>query len=76
MFDCGFGYTLGGPWSFLYIGLRFLFIIGVVWFVVNMIKKNYKKSNTGIEILNQRYANGQIDEEEYNKKIEILSNKN
>ena len=74
MFDCGFGF--GGQWSFLYIGLRFLFIIGVVWFIVNMIKKNYKESNTGIEILNQRYANGQIDEEEYQKKREILSNKN
>ena len=76
MFGCGFGYTLGGPWSFLYMGLRFLFIIGVVWFIVDMIKNNYKKSNTGIEILNQRYSNGQIDEEEYNKKREILSNKN
>ncbi|SHJ71454.1 SHOCT domain-containing protein [Tepidibacter formicigenes] len=76
MFDCGFGYTLGGPWTFLYMGLKFLLIVGVVWFIASMIKKNDKRSNSGMEILNQRYANGEIDEEEYKRKREILINKN
>ncbi|WP_099191824.1 SHOCT domain-containing protein [Tepidibacter mesophilus] len=76
MFGCGFGYALGGPWSYIYMGLRFLFIIGAVWFIANMFKKDYKKSNTGIEILSQRYANGEIDEDEYKRKMEILRDKN
>ena len=64
----------GGGWMmFLW---WFLIIALVVFAVRSLINTNQNSSNnkeTAIEILNRRYASGEIDEEEFNRrKNELL----
>ncbi|MGO1470198.1 MAG: SHOCT domain-containing protein [Tissierella sp.] len=60
-------------------GLLCLIIIGMIaYFIINIFNKNEKNSNvsgtkaSAIDLLNERYVNGEIDEEEYNRRKEVL----
>ena len=60
-------------------GLLCLIIIGIIiYFIIKMFDKNdnnsnaFSKKGNAIDLLNERYAKGEIDEEEYNRKKKIL----
>ncbi len=84
----GYGYMSGysgGTGGFIMMGigfLVFLIIISVLIFLaVRLIKAvtasyNPPSINKALDILNERYAKGEIDEEEYIKKKNILNQKN
>ncbi|GAB6189818.1 hypothetical protein JCM30566_15600 [Marinitoga arctica] len=74
--------TFGGLFGFGWIGM---IIIGIVLFLLIYIiinsffkkkKENYIQENTkrnkALEILNERFVNGEIDEEEYLRKKNLL----
>jgi len=79
----GYGYPTGINWWWL-VGfsiLRLLVIIIIVVLIIKLLNKNrqereiYNSSHKAIEILNERFASGEISEEEYLRKINILKSK-
>jgi len=65
----GFG-MFGGFGMLLFWGI-FIFIILVA---VKSVRDGSKESNNARRILDERYARGEIDEEEYEKRKRVLSN--
>ncbi|NMA49932.1 MAG: hypothetical protein GX947_09260 [Tissierellia bacterium] len=65
-------------WFIAYEIIKLLIIVAVVIFIARMFIKN-SKSNTNpnssraIEILKERYASGEISEEEYKNKLNKLN---
>ena len=74
----GFGSSgsLGFGWMFLAMGFRLLVFIGLIVLVVKLFKNHTNKSNDTMRILDERFAKGEINEEEYLKRRNILSQKN
>ncbi|MEQ6377741.1 SHOCT domain-containing protein [Bacillaceae bacterium S4-13-56] len=78
MFDYGYNYGSGPNWWWI-IGsnlVNLLLIAGIIFFIYKLVKGNRgqgKSSDQAIEILKKRYASGEIDEEEYSRKIKILT---
>lgn len=73
----GFGSSIG-VWFIVFSLLRLLLIVAVVIVLARMFMKNSKKhnnsnSNRAIEILKERYASGEISEEEYKDKLKKLN---
>lgn len=73
MFCNGFG-GYGG--MFLAMGFRFLIFIAIIVVAVKLFKSYTNKSNDAIKILNEKFAIGDINEEEYLKRKAVLSKKN
>ncbi|KRQ86757.1 hypothetical protein ABG79_01509 [Caloramator mitchellensis] len=69
-----FGYGLGGSYPFLMFFMMFLFVLVITAAIYIFIKPHSQKS-AAIDILNKKFANGDISEEEYLKKKEILLKK-
>lgn len=73
------GYGNGGG-MFIMMGFGFLIFIILVYLAYKLIKTNSSQfslnSNSALNILNERYAKGEINEEEYNKMKANLSKKN
>ena len=66
-----------GGYFMIYDIIKFIIIIAIVVIVARMLmnrkRTNKKKeSNQAIEILKERYARGEIDEEEYRRKLDTL----
>ncbi|MBU0631497.1 SHOCT domain-containing protein [bacterium] len=61
----GWGFTMGLGWL-----VFILLIVGAVYFINNSTKND---ESSAMDILDKRYANGEIDEEEYTRKKENLS---
>lgn len=84
MFCNGFGgYGGFGPASsigyggmFLAMGFRMLILIALIAFAFKLFKNYTNKSNDAMRILNNKFASGEITEEEYLKRKTILSQKN
>jgi putative membrane protein len=77
----GYGYGGGGGGMFLMMGFGFLIFLALIFLAFKLIKVNSPSSfslssNSALNILNERYAKGEINEEEYTKKKIILSKKN
>ena len=73
-FGNGFGSTVDLWWVLGFGLLRVLLVVGIIILVIRMFKRNNNSysSSKAIEILKQRYAVGEINEEEYKKKMEAL----
>ncbi|MGV8980636.1 SHOCT domain-containing protein [Clostridium sp.] len=75
MMGSGYGYNMmGGLFGFICI-----IIIAITVFVVYKLLKNNNVKDRGsrdnsLNILNERFARGEMDEEEYNDKKKLLSN--
>lgn len=72
-----FGNRASG-WFIVYDIVKLLIIVAVVIFTARMFMNNSKNnsnsnSNRAIEILKERYASGEISEEEYKSKLNKLN---
>jgi putative membrane protein len=74
----------GGPpwewgwWFWLFPGFRFLFALAVLAAVVFLIVRLARgparsRSNAGLDILNERFARGEIEKAEYEERRRILT---
>lgn len=71
----GPGRAIGGGWMFLAMGVRMLIFICLIILAVRLFKKHSNKNNDALKILNEKFALGEITEEEYLKKRTILTQK-
>jgi putative membrane protein len=65
----GWGFGMGLGW------LIPLLLIVVLVYYINNNKSNKKEGLTAKEILDKRYVNGEIDEQAYKRKRELLEEK-
>lgn len=75
MFGCGVGDIAAGSftvWAFVPMILRSLIFVGLVYLAIKLFKNNGSDSRSAINILNEKYANGEISEEEYIKRKNVL----
>lgn len=72
-------------WFMVYDFIRLLIIILVIIYIARLLIKNFTKqnrtqvpdhSNRAIQLLKERYAAGEIDEEEYEKRYQRLKETN
>ena len=76
MFCSGFGASgLGGSWMFFAMGVRLLAFAGLIFLSFKLFKKYTANSNNTMKILDEKFASGEINEEEYLKRKSILSQK-
>ena len=71
----------GGGGMFLMMIFGFILLLVLIFLAFKLIKSNSAmptalSNNTALNILNERFAKGEIDEEEYTKKKTTLSKKN
>lgn len=62
-------------WFIIYNIIRLLIVVGVIVFIARMFLKNSsnnQSSDRAIDILKERYAKGEIDEDEYIIKLNKL----
>ena len=78
MFCNGFGpaISIGYGGMFLAMGFRILIFIALLVFAFKLFKNYTNKSNDAMKILNEKFASGDITQEEYLKRKSILSQKN
>lgn len=74
----GFGASgsIGIGWMFLAMGFRLLIFIGLIVFAVRLFRSYTNKSNDTLKILDERFAKGEISEEDYLKRRTVLSQRN
>lgn len=78
MFGYGYGYGNALWWMIGFGVLRLIITIVIVVYAIKLISKYINKRETvntswkAIEILKERYATGEISEEEYERKLKIL----
>ena len=84
MFCSGFGgyggfgsaSSIGYGGMFLAMGFRMLIFIALIVLAFKLFKNYTNKSNDAMKILNEKFAGGEITQEEYLKRKSILSQKN
>lgn len=72
----GSGGSIGFGWMFLAMGFRLLIFIVLIVLAVKLFHKYNNKSNNSLRILDEKFAAGEISEEDYLKRRAILSHKN
>ena len=76
---CGYGYGYGGlgfgPWNFVMMGIGILIFIGIIVFASKLINNNTTNSSIALKMLGERFAKGEISEEEYLKKRDVVTQK-
>lgn len=82
MFCGGFGRygfgpsgSIGAGFMFLAAGFRLLIFIGLIVLAVKLFKKYANTSYNSLRILDEKFALGEISEEEYLKRKNILTHK-
>lgn len=66
----GMGWGMGFGWI-----IGFLVLVVIIWVINNSIRTNstsQKKDKTALDILKERYANGEIGKEEFEEKKENI----
>lgn len=73
----GYGGMMGGfgGMGWIWMILQLVILIGIVYFIVTLVKGSTRqttKNNKGIEILEERFAKGEISESEFNNMKKVL----
>lgn len=72
----GYGLNYGWLWMLGFSLIRILAVIGLVILFIRLINRDridsYRYSSKAMEILKEKYAKGEISEEEYKHKKKIL----
>lgn len=76
----GYGYpgTLNWWWMAGFAILNILIVVGIIVLIIRLVNKSRQdreiasSSSKAIEILKEKYVLGEIDEEEYQRKLKIL----
>lgn len=78
MFGYGYPTSINWWWMIGFSILRLLILVGIVFLIIRITNKGrrdreiHNTSDKAIEILKEKYALGEISEEEYQRKIKIL----
>lgn len=76
----GYGYgtlsSIGLGGMFLAMGFRLLIFIVLIILAIKLFRNYTNKSNDPMKILNEKFASGEMSQEEYLKRKAILSQKN
>lgn len=78
MFGCGVENIASGSfslWAFFPMIFRTLVFVGLIYLAIKLFKNNSTntKNNSAISILNEKYASGEISEDEYIKRKNVLN---
>ncbi len=57
------------PWS---IGIGIMVILIVTYIIYKLIRKNHNRSDRSLELLKTKYVSGEISEDDYIRRREIL----
>lgn len=72
----GNGYLFGGPWGMIIGVIFWLFLAYGAFYIITYLLKgksnNIYQKDTPLDILKRKYAKGEIDSEEYEKRKAIL----
>lgn len=72
----GFGFGSGfGLSMFAMMGIRILIFIGLIVLGYKLIKNYTANSNSALKILDEKFASGEISEEEYIKKRTVMTHR-
>lgn len=61
--------NFGSPWV---MGITLIIILLAVYLIYKLFRNDYKKSDQSLELLKMKYVSGEISEDEYNEKRQIL----
>lgn len=61
-----------GPWIIAAMVIKFIIFFSITFIAYKLIRKHSFRSISAIRILNKRYAKGEIEEDDYLKRKEIL----
>ncbi|ADD02253.1 Protein of unknown function DUF2078, membrane [Thermoanaerobacter mathranii subsp. mathranii str. A3] len=78
MYGWGWGYGIGGfIWNIVWMAIEIGLIVAAIYLIVLLFRgtKNRNKEKDAIEILKERYARGEISEEEYLERKKRLEEK-
>lgn len=72
---CGFGGSGFGfsPWMSVMMGIRILVFIVLIVLGVKLIKNYTSNSKGALKILDEKFASGEISEEEYIKRRTVIA---
>ena len=79
MYDWGYGNNGWGVWGFIFMTLMMVLIITGVIVVIRYLINHYantsniQRGDTALDILQKRYAKGEIDKAEYDEKHKVLT---
>ncbi len=68
----GFGFSSG---MYMMMGIKILVFIALIVIGVKLIKNYTENSNSALKILDEKFAKGEISEEEYIKKRAVMANR-
>ena len=73
----GLGASGGGfTWMFIFMGIKLLAFAILIFLAVKLFNKYTDRSNNIMNVLDEKFASGEISEEDYLKRKTILSKKN
>lgn len=78
MFGYGYPGSLSsgwGIWMFAMMAFWIAVTVGIVIFILKFVRKDSYSSNSALELLDMKLANGEIGEKEYLQKKQILKEK-